>query len=343
VNKVQPMATTATVRVMTPEEIAAQAGGETPFLQWPDRRTVFAEREMRLRQLAGGHAMRDFLLFMADLAHAQHELLQRYPAVALPGAEAIDHAAKMGLPPLPAEDWPRDPRWREGLRSMLDAVAPRVPEGARPVVERLRNTGGQVIEAQADALLGGTMAGMDIAAAPLIGAALQVYWMQMVGEVRSAHDAGGQPFGRIDDKTVCPCCASRPTASITRAAGGATGQRYLHCSLCGTQWHMGRTQCAHCLSTKSIAFQSLQRADAEAGADADAGAARAAVQAETCDDCGHYLKVMYGDRDPQVDPIADDLATLTLDLLVAESGKQRHGVNLMLLFGDPDAPPPGAG
>jgi len=46
------------------------------------------------------------------------------------------------------------------------------------------------------------------------------------------------------------------------------------------------------------------------------------------------------DRDPHARPVADDLATPTLDLLVSETGAQRHGVNLMLLFGDPDASPP---
>jgi hypothetical protein len=28
------------------------------------------------------------------------------------------------------------------------------------------------------------------------------------------------------------------------------------------------------------------------------GVASAAVQAETCDDCGHYLKILHTDRDP---------------------------------------------
>ena len=60
------MGATATVRVMSPEEIAARAGGQTPFLLWPERATLFAEREMRLRQLARGHAMVDFLGFLAD-------------------------------------------------------------------------------------------------------------------------------------------------------------------------------------------------------------------------------------------------------------------------------------
>ena len=42
-------------------------------------------------------------------------------------------------------------------------------------------------------------------------------------------------------------------------------------------------------------------------------------------------------RDLHVEPLADDLATLTLDLLVSEAGFGRHGVNLLLLFGDGDA------
>jgi FdhE protein len=29
---------------------------------------------------------------------------------------------------------------------------------------------------------------------------------------------------------------------------------------------------------------------------------RRPLQAETCDDCGHYLKIMHTDRDPFVEP-----------------------------------------
>jgi FdhE protein len=32
--------------------------------------------------------------------------------------------------------------------------------------------------------------------------------------------------------------------------------------------------------------------------------------------------------------VADDIASLSLDLLVSQTGMQKHGVNLMLLFGD---------
>jgi FdhE protein len=49
---------------------------------------------------------------------------------------------------------------------------------------------------------------------------------------------------------------------------------------------------------------------------------------------------VHSDRDPFVEPMADDLASLTLDLLVSEAGYHRHGLNLMLLFGEPEAAPP---
>lgn len=337
------MSVAPTVRVMSPQEIAARAGGETPYLHWPERSTLFAEREMRLRQLASGHAMRDFLLFMADVAHAQHGALTQYPVehpgVPVPDGDALDRAARAGLPPLPSADWPRDPAWRAVLRRVAAELQRTAPPAAQPTLERLLALDDDALERQADRLLTGVMLGLDLATAPLIAAALQVHWTHLVLEVQRLHGASGRPFGRLDDDRACPCCGSRPTASITRTAGDTPGQRYLHCSLCSMQWHMLRIQCTHCGSSKSVAYQALQPADATDEADG-ARAAQAALQAETCDECDHYLKIVHQDKDPHVEPVADDLASLTLDLLVSEHGKQRHGVNLMLLFGDPDAAPP---
>lgn len=342
----------ATVRVMSAEEISAQAGGQTPFLLWPERSTVFAERAMRLRQLARGHAMADFLNFMAELAMAQQSLLKRLgdgPAPALPDAQAIDRAAQMGVPPLPAVDWPRDGAWRAGLRSLLAEVKPRAPEATQAVIERLASLDDETLERQADALLHGVMRGLDMAAAPLVGAALQAWFTHLVLSVQALHGADGgkgAPFGRIDEATLCPCCGSKPVASVIRMgtsnpSGGVSaqvsGQRYLQCSLCSTQWYRLRIECTHCGSNKSIAYESLQAAEAEPGE----GVTAAVVQAETCDECGHYLKLMHGDRDPMCDAVADDLASLTLDLLVSDNsegkGRIRHGVNLMLLFGEPES------
>ena len=178
--------------------------------------------------------------------------------------------------------------------------------------------------------------GLDLAAAPLVAAGLQVYFTHLLLAVQAGAGGRGQPFGRLEDESICPCCGSKPVASVVRADGELLGQRYLQCSLCSLQWHMVRIKCTHCLSTASISFQSLQRAEDEPDSDS---AAAASSQAEVCDACGHYLKIFHGDRDPHVNAAADDLATLTLDLLVSESGVRRHGVNLMLLFGEPDSEP----
>lgn len=341
------MSSSATVRIMSPEEIAARGAGETPFLRFPERSTVFAERAMRLRQLAGGHAMGDYLTLMGELTREQQQALQAMPAVPLPDAAAIDLAARNGTPLLPATDWPRDPAWRAVVQRLAGALVEHAPDSARAGLRQLAQADDVYLERQADLLLNGLSTGLDLAAAPVVGAALQVYWTHLMLSVQAMHQRQGAPFGRIDDETACPCCGSRPVASITRTAGESLGQRYLHCSLCNLEWHMVRGKCPHCLSSKGLAYQSLDLADAVED-EAGSRASSAKVQAETCDDCGHYLKIVHTDRDPFVDPVADDLASVTLDLLVAEADLQRHGVNFMLLFGEPapeplleDGSPPG--
>jgi FdhE protein len=328
-----------TVRISSPEEIAARAGEDVPFLRWPERSSLFAERAMRLRQLAAGHAMRDYLILMADLAHEQQRVLARDLDTRLPTAEQLRAAADTGVPPLPAAQWPRPAQWRTVLRELLVALRPRVAGAAAETLTRLAEADDAWLEQQADRLLHGVMLGLDLGAAPFIAAALQVVWTDLVLRTRAAHASlNPSAFGRIDDKSVCPVCGSRPTASVVRVDPLHAGQRYLHCSLCNLQWHRVRIQCARCGKEEHIHYQSLQPQPGHN--QLVTGAAEGAVRAECCDDCGHYLKIVHMDKDAQAEPVADDLASLTLDLLVAETGSLRHGVNLLLLFGDSDAEPP---
>lgn len=332
-----------TIRISTPEEIAARAGEETPFVRLPERGAVFADRELRLRQLAAGHTMRDYLIFIADLAHAQQRALDAGRQLALPDAHEIERAAAAGVPPLPAAEWPRPAAWRAVLAQLVAAMRERAGTGAAaPTLARLASASDEWVEQQADRLLHGVMLGLDLGAAPLIAAALQVVWTELVLQTQATHGARDPaPFGRIADASVCPGCGSRPTASVIRIDARHAGQRYLHCSLCSLQWHRPRIQCSRCGSTEKIHFEALAP---EPGHTAVVtGAAAGTVKAECCDDCGHYLKIVYMDKDAHADPVADDLASVTLDLLVAETGLQRHGVNLLLLFGDPDTAPPEPG
>lgn len=323
------MTLTASARLRTPEEIALNAGADLPRLL-PPGADVFAERALRLRELAAGHAMRDYLLLMAGVCEAQHAQLARYPDVPLPAEVQADAAAQAGEPLLDATRWPRDPAWRTAWRTLIAQVLAQLPADspARAGVQALTHWDDARLEQQAEWLLAGHARDLDLAAAPLIAAGLQLYFTHLV---RATSAAQRQPFGITQDATRCPCCGSLPTASITRVGGDREGYRYLHCALCSAEWHMVRVKCTHCLGTGGIRYQALQ-----ALADAERGGRREAVQAETCSVCQHYLKIVHMEQDLHVEPVADDLASLTLDLLVSDEGFTRHGVNLMLLFGEGD-------
>lgn len=328
------MTATATIKIMSPEEIAARPDTEIPFVLLPQRETVFAERAMRMRQLAHGSAMKDYLLFLSDLANAQQQVLNHHASVDLPTAKALEHAALGGEPVLDARSWPRHHAWQTGLKQLLSHIKPKATAQIAAVISELEKRDSAFLEQQADCLIHHMTRGLDMAAAPFVAAALQVYWTHLVTASQSTYAKGTQPvFSKIDDTTRCPCCGSQPTASLIKPSADSIGQRYLHCSLCSTQWHMMRIKCTHCGDDKKISYQSLTVADASSEA---ANAAQSIHQAEVCDHCDHYLKIFHAEKDAFVEPIADDLSTLSLDLLVSETGKQRHGVNYFLLFGQED-------
>lgn len=310
-------------------------------MRLPDPGLEFDRRRARLEALAAGHPMREYLLFVAAIARAQQQAVNRLTPSSLPGAPLPQQGSDPAAVPLHAASWPRDLRWRDSLRGMLaalgQALGPEMNGLARESVRRLAAESDAFVEAQADRLLAGITVGLDLAAAPLIGAALQVYWVRLVAEAAERH--GRSIFSGQSPKSRCPCCGARPTASIVRMGGVESGTRYLHCSLCSAQWHLVRIKCAHCLGTKGIHYEALGRVDSELDP-AGSGVRRhrapvGVVRAECCDECGHYLKILSMEQDPEIEPVADDLATVALDLLLAQAGRTSAGVNLMLLYGDP--------
>lgn len=325
------------VRIMSAEEIVARGGDEPDRLLWPERASFFAERAMRLRQLSRtDQATAGYLTLMADIAQAQQACLAEFPDVPLPDTRALDHARQLAIPPLDVSSWKRDPAWRNSLRQLCKKLADNAPENVTPILTKLLEATDEHLEQQAELLLTGVSKGLDVATAPLIGAALQVYWVHMITADDTIRDPLIYAAHDLDNESTCPCCGSYPTASVTRSRGAIAGQRYLSCSLCGTEWNMVRIKCSNCFGTKNITYMSLDPADAPTDDGSSSRAAKNAVLAETCGDCGVYLKIMHTDRQPFVDPVGDDLATMTLDVLLADAGKIKHGRNLMLLFSNPE-------
>jgi FdhE protein len=315
-----PHETSLQQKLLSPEEIAARAGSTIPFLRLPERESVFGDRAARLRTLADGRAMGGYLRFVALVAEEQQRLLDSMPPVRLPSPALITQSNEHGMPPLNFQTHARDQQWCNGLRHLLRALTDRTEGRLAAVARELERSHDELYEAQASKLLAGVTFGLDTATAPLIGAGLQVYFTHL------AVALGESAFPRIDVATICPSCGSRPTASIARVGAGEAGYRFLHCALCNVEWHMVRIKCTNCESTKGIGYQVI---------DDGTPVEKKAVKAEVCEECGTYLKICYMERDPLVDPVADDLATLPLDLLLTEEGRNSSGVNFMLVHGDP--------
>ena len=291
---------------------------DAPHVRVPGGEYTFKDRARRLHVLAADHALSGYLEFMARLveaqAHAAHALAGR-----VPGASAAHVAGCIaeGRPVYPALGWARDPVWRQALDLILGRLATEV--AASHAVREIGIAPPERIEAIAEHLLAGEFEAEHPALAPLVAAALQVYWNALASQLdASLFRPGGPATG------LCPACGSPPVASVVRIGGAEQGLRYLHCSLCDTEWHLPRVQCSNCGNTTDLGYFVVEGAGD-------------AVKAEACDSCHSYLKQVYMTKAPAADPVADDLATLALDMLMAERDYLRSGPNLLFIPGPEQA------
>lgn len=116
----------------------------------------------------------------------------------------------------------------------------------------------------------------------------------------------------------CPQCGGPPVVSTLREAGHGS-RRSTVCGLCLAESPASRLGCVACGESRVEALP-VYRAD-------DTDPARV----DACDSCGVYLKTVDFTRDGSAEPIADDLASLPLDLWAREQGYRRLRPNLLHL------------
>lgn len=295
----------------------AHAGVKAPEpIVLPDPARRFAATAQRLERLADGHPMSAWLLFLAGVARAQHEVATRLAPGAAPDPAVVASSIDARIPPLAADGHRRDASWREGLALLLERIDRNgLPDAALKVIEQLRRSDTAMQDRLADQFLRGGLAADDAGAATYVAAALQVYFTCTAARLQA------EDLRLLEERGLCPCCGSPPVAGIVTASGATPGTRYLYCSLCSAAWNHVRAVCITCGGTRQLALQAI---------DGDPGL----VKAETCGDCHTYAKLLYQIHDMQADPYADDLASLGLDILVAEAGFARHAPNPLLLVGD---------
>ncbi len=286
-----------------------------PRVVLPQGAGVFADRALRLDSLASGHSMAGYLEFLAALARAQQVVYGARPADDL-SAEQLKASREYGMPPLSAQAHERSPAWRDDLAGIVGTLRPRAVDAVASTLADLVRADETQLESIADRVLAGTTLDSDAAFVPFVASALQVYF------TRLAERVDVDAVSHCDVATVCPVCGTRPVASVVCIGAERANLRYLSCALCSTEWHLTRVQCSSCESDKSLHYLTIE-VDGQ-------GPERAAARAETCDECMSYLKIFYREKDAGVDPTADDLATLALDLLVDERGYLRSGPNLLL-------------
>jgi FdhE protein len=283
-----------------------------PFARLPDPLTIFAQRTQRLRVLAGGNELSPYLLFLAGLTEAQYRIQDDLPLPEMPEGDAIARAREFGMPPLDRSRFTSDLAFEatiDRLLSLAPAIA--MPAAASAALARVLADDAAARDRKVRALLADAVPVEELAEHVFIAAALQVHFSRLAARL----DAKALvPVG----DGVCPACGGPPVSSMVVGWKGAHGARFCACALCGTMWNAVRIKCTLCGSTKGIGYQEI-----------DGGPGT--VKAETCDSCHGYVKILQQHKDPDVDPIADDVATLGLDLLVRELGFRRGAFNPFLL------------
>lgn len=259
--------------------------------------------------------MAEWLGFMSELSEAQHVAATTLPPMPAIDRSLIDRSVAARMPPLAADAHHRNSAWRDGLAVLLDELEEStLPAPARSAIASVRSGTTDRVEDLADDFLRDTLKANDVGAALYVAAALQVYFTRLAGRL----DAAGLRL--LPQRNLCPCCGSTPVSGLITASGQTPGTRYLYCSLCSTAWNHVRAVCITCENSRTLSLK---------GIDGNSGA----VRAETCDDCQTYAKMLYQAKDMKIDPYADDLATLGLDVMVAEAGWARHAPNPLLLVG----------
>ena len=303
--------------ILEPGQIEASAV-MPPFLHLPPA-NLFELRAARLEHLAEGNALGQYMKLVARLCRVQQRLVDNPPGV-LPVAEerqrlCISH----GLPPLAADSLVREGSWLVWLQALLGHFIEETTGPVGEALQVLRNSDDDQRKGWGIALLAGQYDAVPAALVPFMGAALQAAWSSWLLALPTPELKPG------DSLAQCPACGSPAMAGVVRNRGKHNGLRYLACSLCACEWHVVRVKCVYCESSKDLRYTSLD--------DDRHAPGKAPLRAECCPGCDTYLKQSYLENDAAAEALADDLASLALDIRLDEEGYHRLAPNLMLAPG----------
>jgi FdhE protein len=285
---------------------------EPPFVRLPDPTTLFSIRAERFKALSVVNELGPYLKFLGDLCDCQHRVQARLREPDMPAADVLARARQHSMPPLDRSHFTADAACDATLERLFSLAAEfEMPERAGAALDRARGATAQGRQDMVQAVLADAIPVEAFADHVYIAAGLQVHF------ARQAARLDAKSLLPVDDG-VCPTCGGAPVASQIVGWTGSAGARFCACSLCATLWHVVRIKCTLCASTKGISYQEFEGSSGN-------------VKAETCENCRGYVKILQQHKDPALDSVADDVATLGLDLLLRDEGYRRGAVNHFLL------------
>ena len=290
--------------------------GSVPFVRLPEPGSLFKARAERLLALAPGHTLEAYLRLVAEIARAQ-AVVEAERAAAGWDVTDPDEAGRAlrvehGMPPLSRHVIEADPSFHACLDGLLDTLdLSAAPDQVRAARDGLRAASKEDRLDLAVQVFEGAIPVERVAECLFVSAALQVCL------ARRAARLDAKALKPVADG-VCPCCGGAPTASVVVSWTPADKARYLSCSLCGTLWNHVRIRCTACGDGEGVSYYGLDEVAKD-------------VQVETCTTCHSYLKHLHQHRAPDLDPVADDIASYGLDLKIAEEGFRRAGLNLLFV------------
>lgn len=226
--------------------------------------------------------------------------------------EAMVRAAEHLMPPISPDIWQPTQTYREAVRFIAANLSREgLPQATAEILDTLAAAGDDHLDSLARAFLTDGVPPNWQGEALFTVAALQVEFARVAERIDKSR------LKALDAAGLCPACGSHPIVGVV-VADHAYGRRYLTCGLCSTSWNLVRVQCISCGSEKNVAYQELEGGDGSS-------------KCETCDDCKSYSKLFYQAKNMAVEALADDLATLSLDILVQEAGWKRHAPNPFML------------
>jgi FdhE protein len=297
---------------LQPDPLLIGGVPKPPLALLPDPVALFQGRARRFAFLAQDHELAPYLRFLAELSRLQARLAATLAPVEPVPTDSRARAAQAHMPPIDRHALGGDPALAAALQALLDgAAALEMPDAARAALDAVLLADAVDRRWLVDNVLGDDIPADSVAPHLFTAAAVQVHLAQLA--------AGLDAEALVPVATgVCPACGGRPVTSSVMGMQGIENVRYACCAGCATQWNEVRVKCLCCGSTRGLSYRSV-------------GTDEATVKAESCRECNAWMKIFYKVKNESLDPVADDVGSLGLDILMGDAGVRRGGFNPFLV------------